>query len=256
MTGVEALLRWRHPTRGLVVPGEFIPTLEATGMILDVGRFVLEEACGQAAMWAQAGRPLTVSVNASGHQLDGEDFVGLVERTLELSGLEPPLLTIEITETTLMQDATLSALRLRALKRAGVKLAIDDFGTGYCSLAYLQQFPVDSHKIDRSFVSRMESSAEGAALIHTIVQMARDLNLGPVAEGIETSRTAHAAAARRMQERARIFICSSVGRGRVGGVPRRQYRQGEKDETVAVYGFCCRCHSTAAHSHAGYSYRI
>jgi diguanylate cyclase (GGDEF)-like protein len=187
MTGVEALLRWRHPTRGLVMPGEFIPTLEATGMILDVGRFVLEEACRQAAKWAQAGRPLTVSVNASGRQLDREDFVGLVERTLAASGLEPRLLTIEITETTLMQDTELSAMRLRGLKRAGVKLAIDDFGTGYCSLAYLQQFPVDSLKIDRSFVSQMESSAEGAALVRTIVQMGRDLNLDTLAEGIETT---------------------------------------------------------------------
>ncbi len=187
MTGVEALLRWRHPTRGLVMPGEFIPTLEATGMILDVGRFVLEEACRQAAKWAQAGRPLTVSVNASGRQLDREDFVGLVERTLVASGLEPRLLTIEITETTLMQDTELSAMRLRGLKRAGVKLAIDDFGTGYCSLAYLQQFPVDSLKIDRSFVSQMESSAEGAALVRTIVQMGRDLNLDTLAEGIETT---------------------------------------------------------------------
>ncbi len=187
MTGVEALLRWRHPTRGLVMPGEFIPTLEATGMILDVGRFVLEEACRQAAKWARAGRPLTVSVNASGRQLDREDFVGLVERTLAASGLEPRLLTIEITETTLMQDTKLSAMRLRALKQAGVKLAIDDFGTGYCSLAYLQQFPVDSLKIDRSFVSQMESSAEGAALVRTIVQMGRDLNLDTLAEGIETT---------------------------------------------------------------------
>ena len=187
MTGVEALLRWRHPTRGLVAPNEFIPTLEATGMILNVGRFVLEEACCQAALWAQAGRPLMVSVNASGRQLDREDFVDLVEQTLALSGLQPRLLTIEITETTLMQDTQLSATRLRGLKRLGVTLAIDDFGTGYCSLAYLQQFPVDSLKIDRSFVSQMESSAEGAALIHTIVQMARDLNLNTVAEGIETT---------------------------------------------------------------------
>jgi len=187
MTGVEALLRWRHPTRGLVAPSEFIPTLEATGMILNVGRFVLEEACCQAALWAKAGRTLTVSVNASGRQLDREDFVDLVEQTLALSGLPPRLLTIEITETTLMQDTRLSATRLRGLKRLGVTLAIDDFGTGYCSLAYLQQFPVDSLKIDRSFVSQMGSSAEGAALIHTIVQMARDLNLNTVAEGIETA---------------------------------------------------------------------
>jgi EAL domain-containing protein (putative c-di-GMP-specific phosphodiesterase class I) len=234
MTGVEALLRWRHPTRGLVMPGEFIPVLEATGMILDVGRFVLEEACRQAALWAQAGRPLTVSVNASGHQLDREDFVGLVDRTLALSGLQPRLLTIEITETTLMQDAKLSALRLRALKRAGVKLAIDDFGTGYCSLAYLQQFPVDSLKIDRSFVSQMESSAEGAALVRTIVQMGRDLNLDTLAEGIETTE---------QLTRLRLEECKS-GQGYLFARPLAvaaleellagRAEQGEKDETVVV----------------------
>jgi diguanylate cyclase (GGDEF)-like protein len=232
MTGVEALLRWRHPTRGLVMPGEFIPALEATEMILDVGRFVLEEACRQAAEWAQAGRPLTVSVNASGRQLDREDFVGLVERTLAGSGLQPRLLTIEITETTLMQDAELSAMRLRALKRAGVKLAIDDFGTGYCSLAYLQQFPVDSLKIDRSFVSQMESSSEGAALVRTIVQMGRDLNLDTLAEGIETTE---------QLARLQLEECKS-GQGYLFARPLAVEAleellagsQGGKDETVTV----------------------
>ena len=234
MTGVEALLRWRHPTRGLVMPGDFIPVLEATGMILDVGRFVLEEACRQAAVWAEAGRPLTVSVNASGRQLDREDFVGLVERTLAVSGLQPRLLTIEITETTLMQDAQLSALRLRGLKQAGVKLAIDDFGTGYCSLAYLQQFPVDSLKIDRSFVSQMGSSAEGAALVRTIVQMGRDLNLDTLAEGIETTE---------QLTRLQLEECKS-GQGYLFARPlavaalekllTSSNGQGEKDETVTV----------------------
>jgi diguanylate cyclase (GGDEF)-like protein len=234
MTGVEALLRWRHPTRGVVMPGEFIPVLEATGMILAVGQFVLEEACAQAAVWAQAGRSLTVSVNASGRQLDREDFVGLVERTLGVSGLQPRLLTIEITETTLMQDAKLSALRLRALKRAGVKLAIDDFGTGYCSLAYLQQFPIDSLKIDRSFVSQMGSSAEGAALVRTIVQMGRDLNLDTLAEGIETTE---------QLTRLQLEECKS-GQGYLFARPlavaaleelfEGPTEQGEKDEIVTV----------------------
>ncbi|MGD0808153.1 MAG: bifunctional diguanylate cyclase/phosphodiesterase [Acidimicrobiales bacterium] len=232
MTGVEALLRWRHPTRGLVMPGEFISTLESTGMILEVGRFVLEEACRQGAKWEQAGRPLTVSVNASGRQLDREDFVGLVERTLAASGLEPRLLTIEITETTLMQDTKLSAMRLRGLKRAGVKLAIDDFGTGYCSLAYLQQFPVDSLKIDRSFVSQMETSAEGAALVRTIVQMGRDLNLDTLAEGIETAG---------QLTRLQMEECKS-GQGYLFARPLAVAAleelfagsQGGKDETVAV----------------------
>jgi diguanylate cyclase (GGDEF)-like protein len=186
MTGAEALLRWRHPVRGVVMPNDFIPTLEATGMILEVGRFVLEEACRRAVGWAELGHEMMISVNVSGCQLDREDFVSVVEQAVLSSGLEPRLLTIEITETTLMQNTALSAKRLRALKEVGVNVAIDDFGTGYCSLAYLQQFPVDSLKIDRSFVSQMTSSAEGGALIHTIVQMGRDLNLKTLAEGIET----------------------------------------------------------------------
>jgi len=186
MIGAEALLRWRHPTRGIVLPAELIPTLEATGMILEVGRFVLDQACGQAAEWARRGHRLTVAVNVSGRQLDREDLPAVVEGALARAGLSPGLLTIEITETTLMRDALLSARRLSALKEIGVKVAIDDFGTGYCSLAYLQQFPVDTLKIDQSFVSRLESSTEGAALVRTILQMGRDLNLETLAEGIET----------------------------------------------------------------------
>ncbi|MGH9295369.1 MAG: putative bifunctional diguanylate cyclase/phosphodiesterase, partial [Acidimicrobiales bacterium] len=186
ITGAEALLRWNHPQRGSVLPGEFIPTLEATGMILEVGELVLERACSQAARWVRDGNPLTVSVNVSGRQLDRDDFVATVHDVLSSTGLEPRLLTLEITETTLMRNAELSARRLRSLKQLGVNVAVDDFGTGYCSLAYLQQFPVDALKIDQSFVSRMESSAEGAALVHTIVQMGRDLNIETVAEGIET----------------------------------------------------------------------
>ncbi|MGH9293208.1 MAG: putative bifunctional diguanylate cyclase/phosphodiesterase [Acidimicrobiales bacterium] len=186
ITGAEALLRWNHPQRGSVLPGEFIPTLEATGMILEVGELVLERACSQAARWVRDGNPLTVSVNVSGRQLDRDDFVATVHDVLSSTGLEPRLLTLEITETTLMRNAELSARRLRSLKQLGVNVAVDDCGTGYCSLAYLQQFPVDALKIDQSFVSRMESSAEGAALVHTIVQMGRDLNIETVAEGIET----------------------------------------------------------------------
>ncbi|MGH9105197.1 MAG: bifunctional diguanylate cyclase/phosphodiesterase [Acidimicrobiales bacterium] len=186
LMGAEALVRWGHPERGVVMPAEFIPTLEATGMIVELGRFVLEEACQQAAKWAREGYPLNVSVNVSSRQLDREDFVEFVGSVLDFSGFRPEWLTVEITETTLMNNTELSVRRLRALKQIGVNLAIDDFGTGYCSLAYLQQFPIDSLKIDRSFVSRMGSSPEGAALVHTIVQMGRDLNLNTLAEGIET----------------------------------------------------------------------
>jgi diguanylate cyclase (GGDEF)-like protein len=184
--GAEALLRWRHPVRGVVMPAQFVPTLEQTGMIFDAGRFVIERACLQAASWHRAGHVLSVSVNVSASQLDRGDFVDTVKRALRSASLPPGVLTLEITETALMRNAELAVRRMRALKEIGVKLAIDDFGTGYCSLAYLQQFPVDALKIDQSFVSGMESSSEGASLVRTIVQMGRDLGLETVAEGIET----------------------------------------------------------------------
>ncbi|MGH9302972.1 MAG: putative bifunctional diguanylate cyclase/phosphodiesterase [Acidimicrobiales bacterium] len=200
MTGAEALLRWRHPERGIVMPDEFMATLEATGMILQVGRFVLEEACRQAAEWASRGHVLTVSVNVAGRQLEREDFIGVVEHALAASGLDSSNLTIEITETTLMRDVELSSSQLTALKALGVNIAVDDFGTGYCSLAYLQQFPVDTLKIDRSFVSRMESSEDGTSLVRAIIRMAQDLDLGTLAEGIETPE---------QLERLRLDECNS-----------------------------------------------
>ena len=168
------------------MPNEFVPALEATGMILEAGRFVLEESCHQAAAWHRAGHPLGISVNASGYQLDRNDFVDVVQKALRSSHLPPDALTIELTETALMRNTNLSAIRLKALKAIGVKVAIDDFGTGYCSFSYLQQFPVDLLKIDQSFISQIEGSSEGEALIHTLVQLGKDLNIATVAEGIET----------------------------------------------------------------------
>lgn len=163
-----------------------MPTLEETGLIVEVGRFVLFEVCRQAAAWHAAGMSVNVSVNVSGRQLDEDDFPEVVRCALDSASLPPAALTLEITETTLMRDSVLSAARLGTLKEIGVKLAIDDFGTGYCSLAYLQQFPIDCLKLDRSFVSGMDSSQEGAALVHTIVRLGKDLNLVTLAEGIET----------------------------------------------------------------------
>ena len=185
-TGAEALVRWDHPTRGLVPPGEFVPLLEQTGLIVEVGRFVLFEACRQAARWRSVGRELEVSVNVSALQLERDDFVELVAQALRAAALPPALLRLEITETTLMRDAVRSAERLRALKALGVKCAIDDFGTGYCSLSYLQLFPVDALKIDRSFIAQMAASSENATLVSNIIRLARDLGLETVAEGIET----------------------------------------------------------------------
>jgi diguanylate cyclase (GGDEF)-like protein len=183
--GVEALLRWRHPSRGIVAPMEFIPTLESSGMIVEVGRWVLKEACRQTRLWHDAGYPVNISVNASALQFEAGDLMRDVRSALDRSGLDPRSLVIEITESVLMRDPTAMAGRLRDLKQAGVRVAIDDFGTGYSSMAYLRQFTVDILKIDRSFVSDMAESDEGEALVHTLVQLGKALGLATVAEGIE-----------------------------------------------------------------------
>ncbi len=185
LRGVEALIRWQHPTKGLLTPDRFVAVLEDTGDIVDVGRWVLDEACRQLAVWRSAGHDLTVSVNASMRQLDANSFVEDVRGALRAHGLSPSSLVIEITESVLMKDANATVARLHRLKDLGVLLAIDDFGTGYSSLAYLRQFPVDILKIDRSFVSEMSGSPDAAALIHTLVELGRTLGLVTLAEGIE-----------------------------------------------------------------------
>jgi diguanylate cyclase (GGDEF)-like protein len=179
--GVEALIRWRHPTRGIVSPVDFIPIAEESGLIVPIGRWVLEEACVQATQWQGIG----MSVNVSGRQLDNDGLIKDVRLALEHSGLDPLSLTLEITETALMQDAEATAVLLRSLKQLGVRIAIDDFGTGYCSLAYLRQFPVDALKIDRSFISGIAASKHSTALIHTLVQLGKALQIETLAEGIE-----------------------------------------------------------------------
>jgi diguanylate cyclase (GGDEF)-like protein len=186
ITGVEALIRWQHPSRGLVMPDEFIPLAEDTALIVPIGRWVLAEACHQAAEWQHRGRRLAVSVNISGRQLDEDvDILADVQAALTDSGLDPGLLTLEITETMLMRDAPASARRLVELKALGVRIAIDDFGTGYSSLGYLQQFPVDALKIDRSFISGIAHNPESSALIHTMIQLGKTLGIETLAEGIE-----------------------------------------------------------------------
>jgi EAL domain-containing protein (putative c-di-GMP-specific phosphodiesterase class I) len=183
--GVEALIRWNHPVRGLVQPDAFIPLLEETKLIIDVGRWVIDEACRQAQEWCLAERDMYVSVNVSARQLDGDHLVHDLQHALETSGLPPSALVIELTETAIMYDAAATALQLGAIKALGVGVAIDDFGTGYSSLAYLRQFPVDILKIDRSFVSGISDSAESSALIRTLVQLGKQLGLKTLAEGIE-----------------------------------------------------------------------
>ncbi|HEY7950595.1 MAG TPA: EAL domain-containing protein [Solirubrobacterales bacterium] len=184
-TGVEALIRWRRPGRGIVQPEDFISLLEESGMIVDVGAWVLREACAQAARWRAVGYSLGMSVNVSALQLDTDELLRHVEEALSSSGLEATALTIEITETTLMRNVEETARRLASLKELGIRIAVDDFGTGYSSLAHLQQFPVDMLKIDRSFISKLSEGCEGEILLHTLVQLGKALAIETTAEGIE-----------------------------------------------------------------------
>jgi diguanylate cyclase (GGDEF)-like protein/PAS domain S-box-containing protein len=186
--GVEALLRWRHPTRGVISPNDFIPILEDCGLIVEVGRWVLRTACTQAGRWRDLGYLPTMSVNVSMRQLESDSLVDDVEFALVANDLDPSTLVIEVTETALMKDSEATVSRLGRLKRLGVKIAIDDFGTGYSSLAYLRQFPVDVLKIDRSFISSMDGSEDSFALIRTMVELGRALGLVTLAEGIEDER--------------------------------------------------------------------
>lgn len=187
MSGMEALVRWKHPEFGLVSPDRFIPLAEETGLIVSIGAWVLRTACAQAKIWADAGMPLAVAVNLSGVQLRQRNFVDSVRAVLAETGLDPAHLELEITESVLMEQAKEALSTLHQLKEIGVQLAIDDFGTGYSSLSYLKRFPVDTLKIDRSFVCDMTTDPDDAALVTGIIALAHSLRLKVVAEGVETA---------------------------------------------------------------------
>ena len=184
VVGVEALLRWRHPIRGVLLPEWFIPIAEESGLIVEIGRWVLMQACRQTAAWHARGYDLAVSVNVSPRQIGGE-LVADVRRALGSSGLDPASLTLEITESTLVGDAGATVQLLAAIRALGVRVAIDDFGSGYRSLAYLRQFPVDQLKIDQSFIRGVAASKESAALTNTLLRLGKTLRLTTLAEGIE-----------------------------------------------------------------------
>lgn len=189
--GVESLLRWNHPRRGLVSPIEFIAVAEETGLIVPLGRWVLREACRQVQAWSAetpALDTISVSVNVSGRQLQDPLFVEDVHHALKDSGLAPERLVLEITETVIMHRTDSVLHRLRQLKDIGVRIAIDDFGTGYSSLSYLQQFPIDILKIDKAFVDGLREGDAGAALTRTIIGLSGSLGLDTIAEGIEHSQ--------------------------------------------------------------------
>src|SRR4051812_24723541 len=187
ITGVEALVRWQHPERGLIPPNDFIPLAESTGLIREIGEWVLREACTQAMSWhaAQPDRPpLKLSVNLSARQLQQPELPKLIAEVLAETGLPAQQLTLEMTESVLIDNRDETLTTLTALRELGVKLAIDDFGTGYSSLSYLHRFPVDVLKIDRSFVERLSTGGD-TALVSTILRLGQTMRLETVAEGIE-----------------------------------------------------------------------
>jgi diguanylate cyclase (GGDEF)-like protein len=189
VVGYEALVRWNHPQRGMVMPGEFLPVAEETGLIVPLGRWVMREACRQMAEWQRIHpqQPaLTISVNASSRELADPDLVPNVARILQETGLDPKSLRIEVTESSIVEDHDRTASTLRRLKDLDVSLEIDDFGTGYSSLSRLHEYPFSTVKIDRSFVKDLDTEPESLHLVETILRLAEGLGLSVIAEGIET----------------------------------------------------------------------
>jgi EAL domain-containing protein (putative c-di-GMP-specific phosphodiesterase class I) len=191
VVGAEALVRWRHPELGLLVPDTFIPIADETGLIVEIGAAVLMQACRQVRQWHERGATdLRMAINVSAVQFDEKTLLRHVDEALDATGADPRALEIEITESVLMRDVEGTVTMLRALKDRGISISIDDFGTGYSSLSYLRRFPIDTLKIDRSFIRDVVGNADGHAIVSAIVTLARRLQLCIVAEGVETEAQA------------------------------------------------------------------
>jgi EAL domain-containing protein (putative c-di-GMP-specific phosphodiesterase class I) len=187
ITGMEALIRWAHPERGMVYPLQFIPIAEECGLILTIGRWVLLEACRQARAWTDSGLGnVPIAVNVSAAEFGAKDFLSGVRAALIATGVEPPNLELELTESVLMQDAEATVGTLGALRAMGVRLAIDDFGTGYSSFSYLRRFPVDVLKIHQSFVHEITENPGDATIVAAMINIGKSLNQSVIAEGVET----------------------------------------------------------------------
>lgn len=187
MTGAEALIRWQDPEIGLIYPAEFVPIAEECGLIVPIGFWVLSEVCRQLQSWESKGlRNVPVAVNVSAVEFRHKNFLSMLEKLLEETGLSPQLLELELTEGIIMHDAEMSASVLHAIKSMGIQLAIDDFGTGYSSLSYLKRFPIDTLKIDQSFVRDIMRDSSDATIVSAVIGMGRNLNQRVVAEGVET----------------------------------------------------------------------
>ena len=187
IVGVEALLRWQHPTKGLIPPLDFIPIAEETGLIAKIGEWVLQTACRQSKLWQDAGlAPLFMAVNLSARQFHHQNLLTVISEVVEKSGMDPKNLVLEITETVAMKNADYTIQVLHALQSKGIQIALDDFGVGYCSLLYLKRFPINSLKIDRSFIQDIHTNSEGAIIARTILALAKNLKYVVVAEGVET----------------------------------------------------------------------
>jgi EAL domain-containing protein (putative c-di-GMP-specific phosphodiesterase class I) len=187
VTGFEALVRWRHPARGILGPAAFIPIAEECGLIMPIGEWVLREACVQAQEWLAADLKVeTMAVNISAVEFHSDRFFEGICRILQATGLEPAHLTLELTETAVMRNFEATGIVLQSLSAMGVRIAVDDFGTGYSNLSYLKRFPINTLKLDRSFINDLPQSADAGTIVSSVIRMAHCLHLQVVAEGVET----------------------------------------------------------------------